>query len=192
MGHGFARYLYVPEDGTRFSSATAAKVEQALRDAGLAVGPDGEGTQWKPMRPSGALASWAERAGLVHPTIDVDWHDDATEIYDSYLPPRGPWSRCPDCAKLLPTHGTVIRTNTDGEDEMVLLEECPSCGSGFEPYAWERAQERVIFRSRFVVGILADSYQSPRPTFRDGCPQFVRCVEEVLALDTLREVFVAW
>lgn len=192
MSDGFARYLYVPEDGTRYASDAAAKVEQALRDAGLAVGPDGEGTQWKPMRPSGALASWAEKAGLVHPTIEVRWHDDAEEISDTYLPPRGPWSRCPDCEKLVPTHGMVIETIADGTEEMVELEDCPSCGVDFQPYEWPRSDDRVVFRSRFIVGIVADSYANSKPTFADGCPQFVTCVGEVLARDELREVFVAW
>lgn len=191
MSVGFARYLYVPEDGTRYSSTVATSLEQALRDAGLATGPDGEGLAWRPFRPTGALAAYAEQLGLVHPTLKVDWSDDPEEVRDSYLPPRGPWSRCPKCSKLLPTHGTMIAHPLSGEDVIIQIEECISCGSPFDAYTWERAEDRVLFRSRLVVVLSADSFSAARPTFSEGCPQFVQTVREVVDND-LREMFVAW
>jgi len=191
MTVGFARYLYVPEDGTRYSSGVATSLEQALRDAGLATGPDGEGLAWRPFRPAGALTSYVEQLGLVHPTLKIDWSDDPEEVRDSYLPPRGPWSRCPGCAKLLPTHGTMIVHPLSGEDMIVAIEECISCGVPFDPYAWERAEDRVLFRSRLIVSLSADSFGAARPTFADGCPQFVQTVQEVVDND-LREMFAAW
>jgi hypothetical protein len=191
MSVGFARYLYVPEDGTRYSSGVATSIEQALRDAGLATGPDGEGLNWRPFRPTGALMSYAEQLGLVHPTLKIDWSDDPEELNDPYLPPRGPWSRCPTCGKILPTHGTMIAHPLSGEDTLVNIEECVSCGEPFDAYAWDRADDRVIFTTRLVVSLVADNFQAVRPTFQEGCPQFIQTVREVVDHD-LREVFVAW
>jgi len=191
MSVGFARYLYVPEDGERYSSQVAVSIEQALRDAGLARGPGGEGLAWKPFRPAGALASYAEQLGLVHPTLEVDWYDVAEAIVDNYLPPRGPWSRCPDCGKLIPTHGTTIDHPVTGEDVVVPIEACPSCGGEFDAYAWQRAEDRVVFRSRLVVTLLGDGFALTRPGFRQGCPDFVQTVREVVE-KPLREVFVAF
>lgn len=191
MHLGFARYLYVPEDGTRYSSAVASSIEDALRDAGLATGPDGDGLGWRPFRPSGALMGYAEGLGLVQPTLKIDWSDDPEELTDSYLPPRGPWSRCPRCEKVIPTHGTIIAHPISGDEVMISIEECLSCGEPFDAYVWNRADERVIFRSRLVVSLVADGFSAARPTFAEGCPQFVHTVREIVE-NEVREVFVAW
>lgn len=191
MSVGFARYLYVPEDGSRWPSGVAVSIEQALRDAGLGTGPDGEGLNWRPFRPSGALERYADQLGLVHPTIKVDWFDDVEEVQDPYLPPRGPWSRCGVCAKPIPTHGTTIVHPVSGDDFIVPIEECPSCGEPFDAYSWERAEDRVVFRSRLIVSLTADSFAVTRPTFAAGCPQFVHTVAEVVGQELL-EVFVAF
>ncbi len=188
---GYARYLYVPEDGTRYSSAVASSIEDALRDAGLAMGPDGEGLGWRPFRPAGALMSYAESLGLVHPTIKIDWSDDPEPLSDSFLPPRGPWSRCPRCEKVIPSHGTVITHPISGDDMMIAIEECLSCGEPFDVYAWNRAEDRVVFRSRLVISLVADGFAAARPTLLEGCPQFVHTVREIVD-NELREVFVAW
>lgn len=190
MSVTFARYLYVPEDGTRHSSQVATSIEEALRDAGLAVGPDGEGTNWRPFRPSGALVRYAERLGLVYPTISVDWHDEVYELVDTYLPPRGPWSRCPSCAKLLPSHGTMIHHPVTGEEVLVQIEVCGSCGEPFDPLSWARAEERVVFRSRLVVSLQADAWGGSLPAFAEGCPELVKTIQEVVG-QPVREVFVA-
>lgn len=191
MSLGFARYLYVPEDGTRYSSSVASSIEDALRDAGLAKGPDGEGLAWRPFRPAGALGGYAEQLGLVHPTLKVEWADDPEEFNDPYLPPRGPWSICPNCAKIIPTHGTMIAHPLSGEDMLISIEDCISCGQPFDAYAWERAEDRTLFQSRLVVTLSADSFVATRPTFAEACPQFVQTVREVVDHD-LREMFVAF
>lgn len=186
MSRGFARYLYVPEDGSRYSSSVAASLEDALRDAGLAIGPDGDGTSWRPFRPAGALARYSENLGLVYPTLKVEWYDEAHRVIDPYLPPRGPWSRCPTCRKLLPSNGVILE-----EDELVTLEECPSCGESFDAYTWNRADDRTIFRSRLVISLVADSFSRPKPALDEGCPEFPSCIREILDRD-VSEVFVAW
>lgn len=172
---GFTRFLYVPEDGTRFSSAVAARIEEALREAGLATGPEGEGVQWRPFRPDGELATYASRLGLVLPTLEVDWFDEEHAVGDPFLAPRGPWSRCPGCGKLVPEDGMVVL-----DEELVELTACRSCGSPFEPEVWEKAADRRLFSSRLVIALTADSALVTLPTFREGCPEFVRCVEEVV------------
>ncbi len=191
MSLGFVRYLYVPEDGTRYSSGVASSIEEALRDAGLATGPDGEGLAWRPFRPAGALGGYAETLGLVHPTLKVEWSDDPEIYSDPYLPPRGPWSVCPSCSKLIPTHGTIIAHPTTGEDFLISIEECISCGHAFDAYDWERAEDRTLFESRLVVALSADSFVVTRPTFEQACPQFVQTVREVVD-NELREMFVAF
>lgn len=184
-GVGFARYLYVVEDGHRFSSQMAANIEGALRDAGLATGPDGEGVNWQPFRPSGALARYAATLGLLYPTLEVDWFDEPHAFGDPFLPPRGPWSRCPDCGKLVPTHGTVMTA----DEELVSIKECASCGAAFDAYSWERAPNRTLFSSSMVVALVADGSRSTRPSLRDGCPELVRCVEEVVGV-AVREMLL--
>ena len=191
MNLGFARYLYVPEDGTRYSSSVASSIEDALRDAGLATGPEGEGLSWRPFRPAGAMMSYAESLGLVHPTIKIDWSDDPESLEDPYLPARGPWSRCPQCDKPIPSHGTIVAHPVSGDEMLIAIEECLSCGEPFDSYVWNRAQERVVFRSRLVVSLVADGFAATRPTFAEGCAQFVQTVHEIVDHE-LREVFVAW
>ncbi|MEZ4460538.1 MAG: hypothetical protein R3E66_12595 [bacterium] len=176
VGGGFARFLYVPEDGTRFSSQVAASLEDALREAGFATGPDGDGVAWQPFRPAGALSRYAEGLGLVYPTIEVEWYDDPHQICDPYLSPRGPWSRCPDCGRLVPTHGTILTA----DDELVTVTQCASCGADFDSWTWEHAPSRTLFETRLVVALVADHARSTRPTFRQGCKEFVHCVEEVV------------
>lgn len=182
---GFARYLYVPEAGVRFSSQVAASLEDALREAGLAIGPDGDGMRWQPFRPAGALSLYAEGLGLVYPTLEVDWYDDAHAFCDPFLPPRGPWSRCPDCGRLVPTHGMII---TD-DNELSVIAECASCGAPFDAHSWERASSRTLFESRLVIAVIADSSKARRPTLRKGCAEFVTCVEDVVGVQ-VREMLV--
>lgn len=191
MTLGYARYLYVPEDGTRYSSAVASSIADALRDAGLATGPDGDGLSWRPFRPAGALTAYAESLGLVHPTIKIEWSDDPEEVTDPFLPPRGPWSRCPRCEKVIPTHGTIIVHPQSGEEMLLSIDECLSCGEPFDAYRWERALDRVIFRSRLIVALVADGFAAARPTLTDACPKFVQTVREIVDND-VREVFLAW
>lgn len=182
---GFARCLYVPDDGTRYSLAVVASIENALREAGLAKGPDGEGVTWKPFRPDGDLANFSMKLGLVFPTIEVDWFDDAHEFVDSFLSPRGPWSRCPVCARLVPSHGHILTP----DDEVVSLTECISCGADFDPCTWEPASTRTLFVSRLVVCLAADSSSANRPTFRQACPPLIRAVEAVVGTQ-VREMLV--
>ena len=186
MSRGFARYLYIPEDGSRYSSSVAASIEDALRDAGLAVGPDGDGTSWRPFRPAGALERYVETLGLIYPTLKVDWYDEAHAVVDPYLPPRGPWSRCPSCRKLLPSNGVVVE-----EDELVELTECPSCGRDFDAYSWDRAEDRTIFRSRLIISLVADGFSNSQPPIHRACPEFASCMQEILQSE-VSEVFVAW
>lgn len=191
MAVGFARYLYVPEDGTRYSSAVASSIEDALRDAGLATGPDGDGLNWRPFRPAGAMTRYTEKLGLVHATLNIDWSDNPEPLRDPYLPPRGPWSRCPRCEKIIPTHGTIIAHPLTGEDTLITIEECLSCGEPFDAYIWNRAETRTVFESRLVISLVADGFQATRPTLAEGCAEFVDTVREIVDND-VREVFVAW
>lgn len=182
---GFARYLYVPDDGTHYSSGVATSIEGALREAGLAQGPGGDGISWKPFRPAGALADFATELGLVFPTLEVDWFDDPHEFCDSFLSPRGPWCRCPTCARLVPSHGNIVTP----DDEIVMLEACPSCGGDFDPSRWETATTRALFVSRLVVCLTADSSQANLPTFHQACPDLIRVVEAVVGAK-VREMLV--
>ena len=183
---GFARYLYVPEDGSRLSSRVANSIEDGLRDAGLGQGPDGDGTSWRPFRPAGALQQYAEQLGLVYPTLNVDWYDEPHPVTDPFLPPRGPWSRCPTCARVVPNDGVMLI-----DDELVTLKSCDSCASPFDAYMWPRAEDRVVFRSRLIISLVADAYRETLPTFADGCPALRKCVEEIIDV-SLSEVFVVW
>lgn len=191
MSLGFARYLYVPDDGTRYSLSIVGSIEDALREEGLATGPDGDGLDWRPFRPAGELARLSDELGLSHPTLKVDWFDPPEAYTDPYLPPRGPWSVCPTCSKIIPTHGTVIVHPLSGEDVLVEIEECISCGAPFEPSDWERASDRTLFESSLVVTLSADSFQQARPTFGEGCPRFVEMVRKVVEHE-VREMFVAF
>lgn len=173
---GFARYLYVPDDGVLYSSVVVVAIEDALRAAGLATGPGGEGASWMPFRPHGELADFSQALGLIYPTIEVDCFDQAHEFCDSFLSPRGPWSRCPGCSHLVPSDGTVLTV----EGEIALVTECASCGAGFDPFLWEVATSRTLFASRLVVSLAADSSRGTRPTFRQGCPRFIHVIEEVV------------
>lgn len=186
----FARHLYVPENGRSCSSELASAVEDALVRAGLAHPPQGEGLSWQPFRPAGALATYAAELGLAFPTLSVEWWDEPEQMRDPYLPPRGPWSRCPTCSKLIPTHGTMIVHPATGEDFLIAIEECISCGTPFDPDVWEQAEDRVLFRTRLLVTLHADSFEIARPTFAQACPQFVETVRAVVG-DELREMFVA-
>lgn len=157
-----------------------------MRDAGLAAGPDGEGTSWRPFRPAGALQQYAEQLGLVYPTLKVDWYDEPHEITDPFLPPRGPWCRCPGCRKVFPSDGVMFV-----DDELVTMKSCDSCGQHFDAYMWPRSDDKVVLRSRLIVSLVADDYRESLPTFADGCTTLKRCIEEIL--DTqVREVFVIW
>ncbi len=182
---GFARYLYVPDDGVLYSCAVVMAIEDALRAAGLATGPGGDGATWMPFRPCGELADFSAGLGLIYPTIEVDCFDRAREFCDSFLSPRGPWSRCPGCAHLVPSDGTVLTV----EGEIALVTECASCGADFEPLLWEVAKSRVLFSSRLVVALTADSSCGTRPTFRQGCPKLIQVVEEVVGT-AVREILV--
>jgi hypothetical protein len=182
---GFVRYLYVPDDGAPHSSAVVTGIEEALRREGLATGPGGEGATWMPFRPCGELAEFSERLGLIYPTLEVDWFDHAREFCDSFLSPRGPWSRCPCCAHLVPSDGAVLTVY----GEIELVKECASCGAAFDASRWEVAKSRALFSSRLVVCLAADSSSGTRPTFRQGCPKFIQVVEEVIGTG-VREVLV--
>ncbi len=182
---GFVRYLYVPDDGITYSTAVVVALEEALRGAGLATGPGGEGATWKPFRPSGELAEFSEQLGLIYPTIEVDWFDQAREFSDTFLSPRGPWSRCPCCAHLVPSDGAVLTVN----GEFTVVKVCASCGTDFDPDRWEVAHSRALFSSRLVVALAADSSRETRPTFREGCPSLIRVVEEVVGT-AVREILV--
>lgn len=191
MAVGFARYLFVPGDGPHYGSAVTSTLAEALRKAGLATGPDGDGLSWRPFRPDGALSRYGEALGLLHPTLKIEWSDEPEPLADNYLPPRGPWSRCPSCPKVIPSHGTMITHPTTGEDVLIAIEHCPSCGEPFDAAAWARADNRTIFQSRLVVALVGDSFSATLPTFAEGCPELVHTIQARLD-HRLEEVFVAW
>jgi hypothetical protein len=187
---GFARYLYVPEDGTRFPAHWTVSIERGLRDAGLARGPDEAGV-WKPFRPAGALRNYVERLGLVYPTLEIRWYDNPEELVDNYLPPRGPWFRCPTCDKPFPESGMLMAYDRIGLEEPSVDVRCRSCGEDFEASRWNHSDSRVVFSSRLIIALTADGYSSSLPTFREGCPDFVEVVETAVGRP-MQEVFVAW
>ena len=190
MDIGFARYLYVPEDGTRFPAHLSLSIERGLRDAGLARGPD-EGGVWKPFRPAGALRSYVERLGLVYPTLEIRWYDNPEEVVDNYLSPRGPWVCCPQCAKPLPESGMLMAYDRVGLEEPSIEVHCQSCGEDFDAQRWRAGTSRVVFSSRLNIALTADGYANSLPTFRQGCPDFVSVVEDAVGRQ-MKEVFVAW
>ena len=191
MSIKFARHLYVPEDGTRFPSDMQSTIESGLRGAGLAIGPEGDGLTWKPFRPDGELKSYCEKLGLMLPTIEIAWFDEPEPYQDDYLPPRSTWSRCPDCAKLLPTEGTTVPHPVSGELLKVEIPECISCGRDFDRHAWPTSDSRIVFSSRLVVTLSADHFASPGPPLGELCPSFLSTLSE-LTDRSVREVFIAW
>lgn len=191
MSVGFARYLFVPEGGVSFSASIAERIADALRAAGLAEGPDGDGLSWRPFRPAGALTRYVESLGLVQPTLKIDWSEQPTNLVDSYLPPRGPWCRCPSCPKVIPADGTIIAHPTTGEEMLLRIDQCLSCGEPFDEDTWVRADNRVIFQSRLVFAVVADGFAATLPTLADGCPQLLQTMRQVVD-GPLSEVFVAW
>lgn len=185
----FARYLYIPADQPRLPSTAIREVQETLRTYKLAVGPSGEGIDWKPFRPSGRLLEYAETLNLQMPTIAIEWRPTPTPIEDPFLPAGQPYSRCPTCVKLIPTLGSSVPHPTTGEIVRIPIEQCIGCGTTVEN--WEQCEDRIVFESSFHVALLADGFSGTLPTLAEIVPEFAGVIGEAINRD-LREVFVAW
>ncbi len=174
----FARYIFVGEehslDGCPHDTIVQSLISKNLVD-----------DQNNPM---GELKEYCDSMQLDEPKIRVGKFG-FSEVIDPFIDLSLPRHRCPVCEKIQPSDGTFIDHPVTGEKFRVEITNCISCGVVVDR-TWETTADTYVFRSHFIVSLIAKNFVVAIPTIGESVPIFVDAIAKACGAP-VREIFIA-
>lgn len=174
----FARYIFVGEDKI-IENDPHDTIIQTLISKNLI---DDE------QNPKGELKIYCDSIELIEPKVNIG-HLDFTEIIDPFIDPNLPRHRCRVCEKIQPSEGTFIKHPLSGEAFRVEITNCISCGVVVDRN-WKQTDDSYVFRTRFLVSLIAQNFVVALPTIGESVPVFLDVIAKACGVP-VKEIFIA-